>query len=174
MAHRALAFAFFASTTAPVQATSPTEADPPPTSGIRCVEYEGFPHAEEAGAPISLDERMAFVRQRDRLAIALELALKTWFGRLKRPADAFKIAQSFYESGDSPDASFAEMQKLPEFRRFLVTEGLEALSELRSDGSIHLTLLGTSAWTSVHAAFMSGKGIFAGATERRGFTPTAS
>lgn len=169
MAHRVLAFAFFASATGSVH----TEADSPPASGIRCVEYEGFPHAEEAGAPISSDERMAFVRKRDRLAIALETALKAWVGRLKRPADACKIAQIFYESGDDPHASFRKLQEFSEFRRFFVTEELEALSELRPKDALRLTLVGTSAWSELHSRFVFGEGNLAEVARKRGFAPRA-
>jgi hypothetical protein len=145
------------------------DRDPAPISGVRV--SDGFLHAEEAGAPASEEERIVFSRQRERLAGALETALKTWFGRTKRPSEAFEIARIFYESGDGPDLAFKELQKLQEFRRFLVTEALQALSERQTDGDLRLTLLGVAAWTDVHCRFMCEEGELSRAVFTRGFIP---
>lgn len=170
MAQGALAFAALATLGTPSH-TTVLDRDPAPISGVRAVS-DGFLHAEEAGAPASADERIAFSRQRERLAAHLEAALKTWFGRTKKPVEAFAIAEIFYESGDGPDLAFRELQKLPEFRRFFVTEALQALSERQAGrDELCLTLLGVAAWTDVHYRFMREEGELSRAVFARGFVP---
>jgi hypothetical protein len=103
--------------------------------------------------------------------VRLESTLVAWILKTRRAADAQRVAQTVYESGDAPNVAFRQLLHLPEASdRFIIPA---TLFEQGSDGVERLTLLGMAAWIEVHTRFVYGEGDLADAARRRMFIPPA-